>query len=270
MKKCPKCGSLMESSVNFCTNCGTDIRNVVVEKETSTDNASFKAQETVSRENIQQVSSSTPSAWSSYWQWFVESWKHPFAEQDGENWYGWVTLVAESFLLVIGLYVCMSNSVHQYFGRFTEEMPSLSGLSFSATIELFFLLVLLEAALLGAGYLAYMFIYNKIRSFWSFTNHVVQSANLNAIFTVLAFLMLLMGASSSSLAFLLLLLIFIIFIGALYVVILGDPKPARDKMYGLLIFIGLVLVVSIVWGNIAYNTVLAPITSFFNDVWRMM
>ena len=28
MKKCPNCGSEMEADVNFCTVCGTDLRNV--------------------------------------------------------------------------------------------------------------------------------------------------------------------------------------------------------------------------------------------------
>ena len=31
MKKCPNCGSQMENDVNFCTVCGTDIRNVFPE-----------------------------------------------------------------------------------------------------------------------------------------------------------------------------------------------------------------------------------------------
>ena len=28
MKKCPNCGALMEADVNFCTKCGTDLRNI--------------------------------------------------------------------------------------------------------------------------------------------------------------------------------------------------------------------------------------------------
>lgn len=28
MKTCPNCGAKMEADVNFCTSCGTDIRNV--------------------------------------------------------------------------------------------------------------------------------------------------------------------------------------------------------------------------------------------------
>ena len=31
MKTCPNCGSKMDVDVNFCTNCGTDIRNVPVD-----------------------------------------------------------------------------------------------------------------------------------------------------------------------------------------------------------------------------------------------
>lgn len=33
MKTCPNCGSKMESNVNFCTNCGTDIRNVPLDSD---------------------------------------------------------------------------------------------------------------------------------------------------------------------------------------------------------------------------------------------
>lgn len=28
MKTCPNCGAKMEADVNFCTSCGTDIRNI--------------------------------------------------------------------------------------------------------------------------------------------------------------------------------------------------------------------------------------------------
>lgn len=30
MKTCPNCGAQMAASVNFCTNCGADIRNIPV------------------------------------------------------------------------------------------------------------------------------------------------------------------------------------------------------------------------------------------------
>ncbi|QFQ68103.1 MAG: zinc-ribbon domain-containing protein [Lactobacillus kefiranofaciens] len=33
MKTCPNCGSKMEPSVNFCTNCGADLRNVPLDSE---------------------------------------------------------------------------------------------------------------------------------------------------------------------------------------------------------------------------------------------
>lgn len=33
MKTCPNCGSKMDQDVNFCTNCGTDLRNVPLDSE---------------------------------------------------------------------------------------------------------------------------------------------------------------------------------------------------------------------------------------------
>ena len=33
MKTCPNCGSKMDQDVNFCTNCGTDLRIVPLDSE---------------------------------------------------------------------------------------------------------------------------------------------------------------------------------------------------------------------------------------------
>lgn len=53
MKKCPNCGALMNSNVNFCTKCGTDLRNVSnVQANSSTtgNGATFQAK---APENVQ-------------------------------------------------------------------------------------------------------------------------------------------------------------------------------------------------------------------------
>lgn len=92
MKKCPKCGALMKADVNFCTNCGTDIRKVPVEKiNTSNAKNNDNTGKTSSKAGQErtQAKGSLPSV--NYWQWLVQSWKHPFGQQNGESWYGWVT-----------------------------------------------------------------------------------------------------------------------------------------------------------------------------------
>lgn len=138
MKTCPNCGSKMDADVNFCTTCGTDIRNVPLDAPEMNTNAkpvqnmeqpmqpqptqNFQQpvqpqmQQPIQNQNIQQANvSSQPSQANqtfaqmgqaiknfdrkSLWNWYTTSWKTPSAKQNGEKWYGIATLIVELILL---------------------------------------------------------------------------------------------------------------------------------------------------------------------------
>lgn len=53
MKKCPNCGAMMATDVNFCTNCGADIRQVSIIEENNV--TSVKEENQVKPQASQQV-----------------------------------------------------------------------------------------------------------------------------------------------------------------------------------------------------------------------
>ena len=66
MKICPICGSKMQANVNFCTTCGTDIRNVPVNGTHNTNQIVKVQKEVVQSQNqstqpIQQKQNTQPS-----------------------------------------------------------------------------------------------------------------------------------------------------------------------------------------------------------------
>ncbi len=129
------------------------------------------------------------------WQWFVNSWKHPFSDQQSERWYGWITLIVEDLLIGLGLFIGeqrAAGAADSMLGG-TNIMNSSAGFTFGTAIEVAFFLALTEAAWILAAYLAYKVIYGKSRDFLDLTNHVVQTVICQLFYVVYFVFMLLMG-----------------------------------------------------------------------------
>ena len=216
MKICPNCGAQMGVEVNFCTNCGTDLRNVPV-----TDNQGTNPTSTMSRSEMRRSAQDSQSVQSAseqagqqqsapnqnvqaqngfqqainnfdahnMWAWFVNSWKHPTQEQTAERWYGWVTLLVEDILIGLGFFIAAHRGA---------SMLGLAGLTFGVSIELMFFLALGELVFIGAAYLSYKVLYGHVKDFIEFSNHIVQTSNLNAIFIVLFFLFIVIFGAAGS------------------------------------------------------------------------
>lgn len=319
MKICPNCGSKMESSVNFCTTCGTDIRNVapIGEQTQATNKVEANAQQSQPAQEQSTVNTTTQQSRSdstannvqpdqqnnqnqyqynsinsagntesrqntasavgdrisqavrefdahSMWNWFVNSWKHPFAEQRAEKWYGWVTLLVEDVLFGIGLFIGeqrVTGAADSMLGS-TNLMGSTSNFSFGVAIELIIFVALAQFAWLGAAYLAYKVIYGHSKDFLELTNHVVQTSNLSAIFMVVFFVfMALMGPAGVTISSLMVILSIGFFSMALSVVVLGDPNPVHDKFYGYLLFVVLQFITGLIVTMIISGTVASQIGS---------
>lgn len=313
MKTCPNCGSKMDVDVNFCTNCGTDIRNVPVDSTMNSqevkpepevqpeqpvmqtrreqhsanqsDNSS-SAQNNVTQQtkSAQQTSNTQQPAFDSeavkahaanMWQWFVTSWKHPFADQSGEKWYGWVTLLVENILLVLGLYICVNKYSQSQLGD--SEMGQaaqsiVTNFSTSLLFELFLYLILVIAAMIAAAYYAHKFVYGATENLFDFINRIVSCSNLSAIFYVISFICLIIGSEDMiKIGLPLASIAMVIFSLATYTVVVGDPTPAvKDKFYGLLIVVIIQLIVMYVLGKIfgsaVYNQIQQLIHSSTNGM----
>ena len=299
MKTCPNCGSKMDVDVNFCTNCGTDIRNVPVDSTMNSqevkpepevqpvmqtrreqhsanqsDNSS-SAQNNVTQQtkSAQQTSNTQQPAFDSeavkahaanMWQWFVTSWKHPFADQNGERWYGWVTLLVEDFLIGLGLFIGeqrATGAVDSMLGN-SNLMSGSANFTFGTVIEIILFLALAEAAWILAAHLTYKVIYGKSKDFLELTNHVVQTSNLSAIFIVVYFVfMALMGPAGIVISTIMLWLATIFFSMALTVVVLGDQNPIHDKFYGYFLFIALQFITGVILFLIIGGTIFSQIGS---------
>lgn len=299
MKTCPNCGSKMDVDVNFCTNCGTDIRNVPVdstmnsqevkpepevqpvmqtrreqksanqsETNNSVQNNSVQPDQPAQQtSNIQQPafdSEAVKAHAANMWQWFVTSWKHPFADQNGERWYGWVTLLVEDFLIGLGLFIGeqrATGAVDSMLGN-SNLMSGSANFTFGTVIEIFLFLALAEAAWILAAHLTYKVIYGKSKDFLELTNHVVQTSNLSAIFIVVYFVfMALMGPAGIVISTIMLWLAAIFFSMALTVVVLGDQNPIHDKFYGYFLFIALQFITGVILFLIIGGTIFSQIGS---------
>lgn len=310
MKTCPNCGSKMDVDVNFCTNCGTDIRNVPVDSTMNSQEVkpepevqpvmqTRREQKSANRSEInnsvqnnsvqpdqpaQQTSNIQQPAFDSeavkahaanMWQWFVTSWKHPFADQSGEKWYGWVTLLVENILLVLGLYICVNKYSQIQLGN--SEMGQaaqsiVTNFSTSLLFELFLYLILVIAAMIAAAYYAHKFVYGATENLFDFINRIVSCSNLSAIFYVISFICLIIGSEDMiKIGLPLASIAMVIFSLATYTVVVGDPTPAvKDKFYGLLIVVIIQVIVMYVlgkiFGNAVYNQIQQLIHSSTNGM----
>lgn len=351
MKTCPNCGSKMDPSVNFCTNCGSDLRNVPTDEEKAqatqmtqtmpeqpvqptADQTASRATRTRESQRSTQPSQSTmadtqatqntynatqPTNFNNQqynggqnfndqnqyangqnfnnqnqygqgqpgmttgqrftqavqtfdahnmWLWFVNSWKHPFAEQNAERWYGWVTLLVEDIVFGLGLFIGeqrATGAVDSSFG--SNLMGASSNFTFGIMIELILFIALAQVAWLGAAYLAYKVIYGHSKDFMELTNHVVQTSNLSAIFIAVFFVfMVLMGPAGAAVSIFMVTLAVGFFSMALTVVILGDPNPVHDKFYGYFLFTALQFIAGFIITLIISATIMSQIGSSFSGM----
>ena len=311
----------MQANVNFCTTCGTDIRNVPVNGAQNTNQkvevpnnvvqpSNQNAKPTQPNQQIQntqpiqqsqptmdqpqqptqsrsqyeqstkrfvnQMSQQVTSSVKSFnannlWQWFVNSWKHPTAEQNAEKWYGWVTILVENLLIIIGMTVAAKNAVSSSgIGRMIDDSGVGNQLQSGANggvFELFLFLILNIFATIFISYLAHKFIYKTKIPMTKYINKVVQIGNLSAIFDVLAFVFLIVGQYTFGSILIICSLLLFYYSGLMVVV--NDDGAVRDKFYGLLFFVIVDFVVTLIlasiFGSILYSQVKDLIGSLMEE-----
>lgn len=290
MKKCPNCGALMKSNVNFCTKCGADLRQIDNSSQEATakseDSHQIKSQSN-SGENFEQ-NQAKPNAANNeqaqesqfqqaptsvntqetnsgrlyvviqnYLQWCVDSWKRPFSAVIGESWYGWATILLDNLLIILGFYFCLKSVANGYgVGRIV------SGFSLIGVIRVLLFALLFEATIIGGYYAGHYFIYGKTDGLIAFVNRGVHASNFNLILSSLVFIVLVLGPGNGTFVSVVLFIIFSLFYMGFQLTALGENRqPIRDKMYGyiishliILVAVLILLIAVIIFFSILYNS----------------
>ncbi len=278
MKKCPNCGSEMEADVNFCTVCGTDLRNISAandqenlnsqSKDSSKSNSVNKLQE---NETFSRVTAAVKNFdKDSLWNWFVTSWKTPSANQKGEKWYGIVTILIEMVLFIWGTVFGIKKSIIQITGintsNNTEFQNNFNQVFHSLTIDLFLAVFLLGAGVVVGSYFAHKFVNEKSPAFLDYTNKIVQLSNINAI-VVLAVTLLSFIDYKGLISIISLLALFagLLFLIAGAVSICEGHGENRDSFWGVIIYVIIMLVVAGVVCLILKNQVISQAQTIFGN-----
>lgn len=292
MKKCPNCGSQMENDVNFCTVCGTDIRNVSPESnqaDLEPKNKNVGAQkvgentttESNTRQTNQTISKVTEAVKNfdkdSLWNWFVSSWKTPSKGKKGEKWYGVVTLLLEMILFAWATGFGIKKMIVQLAGinlssnneQFSNNFNSIFH---AVTMDLFLVVLILGAGIVIGSYFAHKFIYesNCNISFFDYTNKIVQLSNINAIIVlVLSLLSFVDYKGLISIISILCAFVAIVFLLAGAAAIHENGKSNRDYFWGEIIYAIIVLVaVGLAW-LIVKNQVMSQFQSIAGNIGKL-
>lgn len=274
MKVCPNCGAQMDKSVNFCTNCGADLRDVAEKQAATTTSAADRRDEaaktrksvthTAANQTTTSEKATTQTAVkntraNNYWNWLLASWKKPAAFQKVESWFGWVTILVENLIYVLGITIAVHNLINNA-GGYNGISEQVGAFSNNILLQLLLYLLFVEAATIAGAFAGHKFIYQDQISFLDFVNQVAQGSNLSVILVVISFICFLTG-SANLIAFSL------VFGGigsmflniSLFNAILAGEKAARDRIYGLLIFSAIALVCFFIFTSIFGGTVIEQI-----------
>lgn len=261
MKTCPNCGAKMEADVNFCTSCGTDIRNIpldgaqnvepesVVSEPSQPERRTYRAAQNAENQASQALGKVSEAVKNfdkeNLWKWFVTSWKTPSADQQGEKWYGIAVLLLEMILFAwsmsAGIKKIVYTSILMNLPSFAQEKINsfIHGLGF----DIFFLVLIMGAGVIAGSYLAHKFVYNEAPQIFEYINKIVQLSNVNIfVVLILAFLCFTNLKSAAMPITLLMLLASILYVIAAAFTIREDYAGNKDYFYGVILYLVIVAI----------------------------
>ncbi len=292
MKKCPNCGSEMESDVNFCTVCGTDIRNIPVESNQTSSEVKGEKVDTqkIVKDEPKQPNESQPNQTvsrvteavknfdkDSLWNWFVTSWKTPSKDQKSEKWYGIVILLLEMLLFAWATGFGLKKMIVQISGinlnsnnnQFSNNFNSLFQ---TLTVDLFLAVLILGAGVIVGSYFAHKFVYESNRNvpFFDYINKIVQLSNINVILVIgLSLLSFIDYKGLISIINTLVAFVALVFLLAGAAAIRRNEENSRDYFWGEIIYAIIVLVaVGIAW-MIVKNQLISQFQSMMGNIGKM-
>lgn len=270
MKECPNCHAEMRANVNFCTNCGTDLRQVAVSEEkpapaTPEPKAAPVQEAEVKAEgqDDSQASGQAKKVLSTYWQWLLHAWKKPAEAVAAEKWYGLTTLILEDLFFILagltGMNKLASSLItkYPYFSSVITELKS----SFSSYVIIS--VVLGQVVVLAINYFAMKRFAKSEFDFLGYLNRYAHLSAYSLILNVLFWLFALTG--SLVLQEIALGMTAVVGFLALIYVLLEEKAEKIDQMQFALVISIIVLIIVMIVVNMFFKEFASKIASVTNQ-----
>lgn len=270
MKECPNCHAEMRADVNFCTNCGTNLRQVAVSEEKPAPAApepkAVPVQEAEVKAESQadsQASGQAKNVLSTYWQWLLHAWKKPAEAVAAEKWYGLTTLILEDLLFILagltGMNKLASSLItkYPYFSSVITELKS----SFSSYVIIS--VVLGQVVVLAINYFAMKRFAKSEFDFLGYLNRYAHLSAYSLILNVLFWLFALTG--SLVLQEIALGMTAVVGFLALIYVLLEEKAEKIDQMQFALVISIIVLIIVMIVVNMFFKEFVSKIVSVANQ-----
>lgn len=270
MKECPNCHAEMGANVNFCTNCGTDLRQVAVSEEKPAPAAPEPKAAPVQEAEVKaegqadsQASGQAKKVLSTYWQWLLHAWKKPAEAVGAEKWYGLTTLILEDLLFILagltGMNKLASSLItkYPYFSSVINELKS----SFSSYVMIS--VVLGQVVVLAINYFAMKRFAKSEFDFLGYLNRYAHLSAYSLILNVLFWLFALTG--SLRLQEIALSMTAVVGFLALIYVLLEEKAEKIDQMQFALVISIIVLIIVMIVVNMFFKEFVSKIASVANQ-----
>lgn len=270
MKECPNCHAEMGANVNFCTNCGTDLRQVAVSEEKPAPAAPEPKAAPVQEAEVKaegqadsQASGQAKNVLSTYWQWLLHAWKKPAEAVAAEKWYGLTTLILEDLLFILagltGMNKLASSLItkYPYFSSVITELKS----SFSSYVMIS--VVLGQVVVLAINYFAMKRFAKSEFDFLGYLNRYAHLSAYSLILNVLFWLFALTG--SLVLQEIALGMTAVVGFLALIYVLLEEKAEKIDQMQFALVISIIVLIIVMIVVNMFFKEFVSKIASVTNQ-----
>ncbi|MCD5515976.1 zinc ribbon domain-containing protein [Lactobacillus delbrueckii] len=201
MKECPNCHAEMGADVNFCTNCGTDLRQVAVSEEKPAPAALEPKAAPVQEAEVKaegqadsQASGQAENVLSTYWQWLLHAWKKPAETVAAEKWYGLTTLILEDLFFILAELAGMNNLARSLEISYPSFLSIITELKSSFSSYVIISVVLGQVVVLAINYFAMKRFAKSEFDFVGYLNRYAHLSAYSLILNVLFWLFALTGS----------------------------------------------------------------------------
>lgn len=266
MKECPNCHAEMGADVNFCTNCGTDLRQVAVSEEKPAPAAPEPKAAPVQEAEVKaegQASSQAENVLFTYWQWLLHAWKKPAETMAAEKWYGLTTLILEDLFFILAGLTGMNKLASSLITSYPYLSAIITELKSSAFSYVVISVVLGQVVVLAINYFAMKRFAKSEFDFLGYLNRYAHLSAYSLILNVLFWLFALTGSLGPQ-GIVLSMTAVVGFVALIYV-LLEEKAEKIDQMQFALVISIIVLIVVMIVVNMFFKEFVSKIESVTNQ-----
>lgn len=266
MKECPNCHAEMGADVNFCTNCGTDLRQVAVSEEKPAPAAPEPKAAPVQEAEVKaegQASSQAENVLFTYWQWLLHAWKKPAEAMAAEKWYGLTTLILEDLFFILAGLTGMNKLASSLITSYPYLSAIITELKSSAFSYVVISVVLGQVVVLAINYFAMKRFAKSEFDFLGYLNRYAHLSAYSLILNVLFWLFALTGSLGPQ-GIVLSMTAVVGFVALIYV-LLEEKAEKIDQMQFALVISIIVLIVVMIVVNMFFKEFVSKIASVTNE-----